>query len=114
MRLNLTVQFYRKTRLGWQDNPWSEVGVENSLPDPEGGGQGIFWHPTEDRGLSLSTSLSFAFIIPLNYQIKAKNTLYLRREEGGPDQAILPLLTFKPEAPEPRRFSPIFALLLRK
>ena len=51
----------------------------------------------------------FPFIIPLNYQINAKNNLSLRREEGGPDQAILPMLTFKPEASEPRRFSSTFA-----
>ena len=53
-------------------------------------------------------SSSFPFIIPLNYQIKAKNNLSRRREQGGPDQAILPLLTFKPQAPEPCGFSRIF------
>ena len=51
-------------------------------------------------------SLSFAFIIPLNYQINVKNNLYLPREQVGPSRFVLPLLTFKPEVPEHRRFVP--------
>ena len=84
--------YYRKTRLHWPDDPRSEVGVEKSLHDPEGGGQGFFWRPTEDWGVVQSMLSSFAFIIPLNYGFIAKNNLSLQREHIGPYTFVLPVV----------------------
>ena len=57
-------------------------------------------------GVIPSRSLSFDFIIPLNYGIIAKNNLYLRAENTGLYTSILPLLTFKLEVPDHHRCRP--------
>ena len=62
-------------------------------------------------------SHGFAFIIPLNYSINAKNNLNLRREQGGHGH-LCPArrddnMTTVPEVPKAKTFS-YFALFLRK
>ena len=63
-------------------------------------------------------SLSFAFIIPLNYGIITKNNLNLRRKQGGHGH-LYPAhrednMLLLPEVLDHRRFWPILVLLSRK
>ena len=58
---------------------------------------------------------SFAFIIPLNYQIKAKNKLSRRREQRGPDTFVWPVGRHGRFCNMTTRFFfPYFALFSRK
>ena len=74
---------------------------------------GIFLTSHRGWGIVRSMSLSFAFIIPLNYGIITKNNLNLRREQGGHGH-LYPArrednMLLLPEVLDHRRFSPIFA-----
>ena len=67
--------------------------IDRTIPEPVRVRAGIFLTSHRGSGIVRSMSLSFAFIIPLNYQINVKNNLSVRREKHGPDIFVLTSFT---------------------
>ena len=76
-----------------------EVGVKSSLMEPVRNSAGNFLTPHLVSGIVRSMSHSFAFIIPLDYGIIAKNYLESRAKVAGNCHSAL-LLRFEYRSPE--------------
>ena len=90
----ITVLCHIIGKLGYIDRttPDPRWASKNPCTTPKGEGRDFSDDPPRIWGVVRSMSSSFAFIIPLNYQINAKNNLSDRAENTGPYTFILPVV----------------------
>ena len=55
--------YYKKSMFGWQDEPYTEMGVKNTLPEAIGTDGRSIWHPFKYYGSPCQNKHRFPIII---------------------------------------------------